>query len=47
LDPIAFYLVFIVLFGLIAFGFGSAIALAAMSGKIEREEPEGGAPGSR
>jgi len=45
LDPRAFYVVFIILFGLIAFGFGCTIALAAMSGRIEPEEPAG-TPGS-
>jgi hypothetical protein len=46
LDPVAFYLVFIVLFALLSFGFGSIIAFAAMSAKIEREAPDGEPAGS-
>jgi hypothetical protein len=46
LDPVAFYLVFIVLFGLISFGVGTVIAMGAMSAKIEREAPGGESAGS-
>jgi hypothetical protein len=45
MSPTVFYLVFVVLFTILAFLIGTGLAFAAMSGRVEPAESEGdGAP---